>query len=58
MLISLEEINEARIDMGDYASDKSDEEIEELLYQIKRMAIFIVDFVEREDEKKKLQQKS
>lgn len=51
MLISLEEINEARIDMGDYASDMTDEEIEELLYQIKRMVIFIVDFIEKEDEK-------
>ena len=48
MLISLEEINEARIDMGDYASEMTDEEIEELLYQIKRMAMFAVEFIERE----------
>jgi len=51
MLVSLDDINEARIDMEDYASEMTDEEIEELLYQIKRIAIFIVEFVEKKDKK-------
>jgi hypothetical protein len=34
--------------MGKYASTMSDEEIEDILRQIKKMAIFIVNFIERE----------
>lgn len=40
--------------MGDYDSDMTDEEIKELLYQIKRMALFIVEFIEREWEKESI----
>ena len=47
-MIWKEEIEEARIDIGEYASEMSDQEIEDILRQIKRMAIFIVDFIERE----------
>ncbi len=47
-MIWKEEIEEARVDMGKYASTMSDEEIEDILRQIKKMAIFIVNFIERE----------
>ena len=32
-----EEIQEARVDMGEYASEMTDEEIKEILYQLKTM---------------------
>lgn len=47
-MIWKEEIEEARTDMWKYASEMSDQEIEDILRQIKRMAIFIVNFIERE----------
>ncbi|WP_288460446.1 hypothetical protein [uncultured Chryseobacterium sp.] len=43
-----EEIQEARVDMGEYASEMTDEEIKEILYQLKTMATFVVDFIHNE----------
>jgi hypothetical protein len=49
-MIWKDEIEEARIDMGEYASEMSDQEIEDILRQIKKMAIYVVNFMEREQE--------
>lgn len=49
-MIWKEEIEEARVDMGEYACAMSDQEIEEILRQIKKMAVFVVNFMEREQE--------
>lgn len=49
-MILKDEIKEARIDMGEYASAMSDKEIEDILWQIKKMAIYVVNFMEREQE--------
>ena len=47
-MIWKDEIEEARIDLGEYASAMSDQEIEDILWQIKKMAIYVVNFMERE----------
>lgn len=55
MLISTEEINEARIKMWVHASNMTDEEIEELLHQINKMVKLAIEIVERQlGEKNKL----
>ena len=53
MYISTEEITDARIKMGDHASNMTDQEVEELLCQIKKMVTLAVEIVERMEEEKK-----
>ena len=50
MLIPPEEITKARKILGDYASDMTDDDIVEYLCQLKKMATFVLDIIEEDEE--------